>query len=343
MSDQIICKLDPIFETMGLLYVSYNPETIRKETLTSLSEVGFDGEQFYARHFKSYEKYVQAFLKNRVESSKNEFFFHEKDVNYFLILLSLLVENRSWVSKEVDMTDSQIRIRLMTICQNIFDQDKNQKKWEDLEEIIQYLEECELEPDAKWKVLRIMQNPLKCIRQLITIINANLIAYEKAVKEVARPLEGLLGQYEIMVVNHGDQRFYEMKNKIVEAAEVYPTLIFPVSQMLFEKSCYYGLLSDKVFKDGKIRQNAKELLQVRLKALSDSSKLGIIASLKISPKYNLEIAQQLGLTAATMSHHMNVLLNCGFVGVEKKEGKVYYHLERENLQGLITELEETLL
>ena len=343
MSDQIICNLDPIFETMGLLYVSYNPETIRKETLTSLSEVGFDGEQFYARHFKSYEKYVQAFNKNRVESSKNELFFREKDVNYFLILLSLLVENRSWVSKEVDMTDSQIRIRLMTICQNIFDQDKNQKKWEDLEEIIQYLEECELEPDAKWKVLRIMQNPLKCIRQLITIINANLIAYEKAVKEVARPLEGLLGQYEIMVVNHGDQRFYEMKNKIVEAAEVYPTLIFPVSQMLLEKSCYYGLLSDKVFKDGKIRQNSKELLQVRLKALSDSSKLGIIASLKISPKYNLEIAQQLGLTAATMSHHMNVLLNCGFVGVEKKEGKVYYHLERENLQGLITELEETLL
>ena len=343
MSEQIICKLDPIFETMGLLYVSYNPETIRKETLTSLSEVGFDGEQFYARHFKSYEKYVQAFCKNRVESSKNEIFFREKDANYFLILLSLLVENRSWLTKEVDMTDSQIRIRLMTICQNIFDQDKSQKKLEDLEEIIQYLEECELEPDAKWKMLRIMQNPLKCIRQLITIINANFIAYEKAVKEVARPLEGLLEQYEIMVVNHGDQRFYEMKKKIVEDAEVYPTLIFPVSQMLLEKSCYYGLLSDKVFKDGKIRQNSKELLQVRLKALSDSSKLGIIASLKISPKYNLEIAQQLGLTAATMSHHMNVLLNCGFVGVEKRDGRVYYHLERENLQELITELEETLL
>ena len=82
---------------------------------------------------------------------------------------------------------------------------------------------------------------------------------------------------------------------------------------------------------------------IKLKALSDGSKLGIIASLKVSPKYNLEIAQHLGLTAATMSHHMSVLLNCGLVGVEKREGKVYYHIEKENLQELINELKETLL
>jgi DNA-binding transcriptional ArsR family regulator len=80
-----------------------------------------------------------------------------------------------------------------------------------------------------------------------------------------------------------------------------------------------------------------------LKALSDSSKLEIISSLKISPKYNLEIAQQLGLTPATMSHHMSVLLSCGFVGVEKMDGKVYYHLVEENMISMLEELKQALL
>lgn len=343
MSDKVLCELDPVFETMGLLSVSYNLDAVKEETKKALSDLGFDGEQFYSQYFKIFDKYVQAFLKNKVESKEDELFFYEKDPNYFLILLLLIIENKSWLTSAVNLTDNQINSQISHICKAVFDNDANPKISDTLDSIIEFLEKSGLETNSKWKMLRIMRQPTKYITQLIDIINSNMDAYHKATDDVRKPLEKLLNQYNVSVNNCGDKKFYELKTEISQSSTVYPTLIFPVSQMLFEKSCYYGLLSEKVIKNGKARPNSKESLLLKLKALSDSSKLEIIASLKVSPKYNLEIAQQLELTAATMSHHMNVLLNCGFVGIEKKDGKVYYHLEKENLKDLIKELQETLL
>lgn len=343
MSDKVLCELDPVFETMGLLSVSYNLDAVKQETKKTLSDLGFDGEQFYSQHLKTFDKYVHAFLKNRVESEEDELFFAEKDSNYFLILLSLIIENKSWLTSVESLTDDRINAEIIHMCKAVFDNDTNTETPDTLDGIIQFLESSGLETNAKWKMLRIMRQPTKYITQLIKIINSNVAAYHKAADDVRKPLEKLLNQYNVSVNNYGDKEFYELKTKFSQSSAVYPSLIFPVSQMLSEKSCYYGLLSEKVIKSGKTRLNSKESLLIRLKALSDSSKLEIISSLKVSPKYNLEIAQQLGLTAATMSHHMNVLLNCGFVGIEKKDGKVYYHLEKENLKELIAELEETLL
>lgn len=343
MLDKTFSKMDPIFETMGLLFVSYNLEEIKKETKKTLSDLGFDGEKFYSQHLKTFDKYVQVFLKNRVECSENTFFFGENDSNYYLILLFLIIENRSWLTSLDCLSEDQVKSQIIHICKTVFEDETNTNSLDSLEDIIHYLDSCGLQSDAKWKMLRVMQSPKKYISNLIEIINSNVDAYRRAVSEVINPLEKLLNQYSVMEASNGDKKFYELKATMTQSSVVYPTLIFPVSQILFEKSCYYGLLSERVIKSGKIRQNSKDLLLIKLKALSDSSKLGIISSLKVSPKYNLEIAQQLGLTAATMSHHMNVLLNCGLVGVEKKDGKVYYHLEKENLQDLIKELEETLL
>jgi DNA-binding transcriptional ArsR family regulator len=305
--------------------------------------LGFDGEQFYSQHLKTFDQYVQAFLKNRVKSKEDALFFNEKDTNYYLILLSLIIENKNWLTSVDGLTDDLINSKILHICKAIFDDDINTENFDTLEDIIQYLESSGLEVNAKWKMLCIMQQPVKYITQFISIINSNMDAFHKAASSIGKPLEKLLNQYNVLVNNCGDKTFNELKTKLSETSTVYPTLIFPISQIMSEKNCYYGLLSEKVINDGKTRLHSKESLLLKLKALSDSSKLEIISSLKVSPKYNLEIAQQLGLTAATMSHHMSVLLNCGFVGIEKKDGKVYYHLEKENLKDLIEELEQALL
>ncbi len=343
MQDKTLNQMDPIFETLGLLLVSYNLEEVKNEMKKLLSDMGFDKEHFYSQNFKTYDKYVQIFLKNRVESKETSDFFNEKDSNYITILLSLIVENKNWFESQDLITEEEINSQIFYICKAVLEDETDMESPKSLDEIVSFLDNSALESEAKWKLLRIMQNPIKHIKQIIDIINSNMNSYHKAVKEIAGSLEKLLNQYNMMEIKSGDKRFYEVKKAFTESAIVYPSLAFPLSQMLFENSCYYGLLCEKIVKNGKIRNNSKELLLLKLKALSDNSKLGIIASLKVSPKYNLEIAQQLGLTAATMSHHMTALLNCNLVGIEKKDGKVYYHLEKENLQELIKELEETLL
>jgi DNA-binding transcriptional ArsR family regulator len=343
MSDKIYGELDPVFEMAGLLYVSYNFDEVKKEIQKSLSELGFNGEQFYSQNLKVFDQYVQSFQKSKVACQEDTFFFGEKDPNYFLLLLSLINENRSWLSCTDILNDQMINKQIVQTCQAIFDDTNTVGSVETLEDIINFLKDIEFEENAKWKLLCIMQQPQKYILQFIDVINVNLEAYQKAAGEINRPLVKLLGQYHTSINKQDDKTFYKIKNKLSESSIIFPTLIFPVSQMIFENRFYYGLLSDMVMKNGKTSLHSKEALLPKLKALSDSSKLEIITSLKISPKYNLEIAQKLGLTAATMSHHMNALLNCGFVGIEKKDGKVYYHLEEENLKDMIKELEQTLL
>ena len=343
MSDKIYSELDPVFETFGLLSISNHFDEVRQETKKALSDFGINGEQFYFQNLKVFDKYVQSFLKYRVSGQNDELFFEEKDINYSVILLYLVNEYKSSLTLADDVTDQLINTEIIRICEAVFDNIRKSGRVDTLEDIILFIENSGLEGTAKWKLMSIMKQPKKHVLQLIDTIHVNMEAFNKAVSAIRQPLSKLLDQYNASQKNQSDKMFFEMKNKLSQASNIYPTLIFPVSQIMFEESCYYGLLSQEVIKQGQGHLYSKESLLLKLKALSDSSKLEILISLKSSPKYNLEIAQQMGLTPATMSHHMSVLLNCGFVDVEKRDGKVYYHIKEENIKGMIEDMEQTLL
>lgn len=73
-----------------------------------------------------------------------------------------------------------------------------------------------------------------------------------------------------------------------------------------------------------------ELLPV-WKALGDQSKAEILLFVRDRPAYGSEIAKKFGLTTATVSHHMNRLLNLRLVQAELRDGKVYYQVRKERL------------
>lgn len=77
-------------------------------------------------------------------------------------------------------------------------------------------------------------------------------------------------------------------------------------------------------------RNTRKHLLSALKALGDGSKFEILQLLQISPRYNLEIAEELKLSAPTVSHHMSVLLENGLVDVEKKMGKFTIPFQKKN-------------
>lgn len=342
MPIRINYELDPVFESMGLLFLRSRVDETKKQTIAALSDFGFDGEQFYEQYLKIYDKYVQAFLKNGTLTTEDELFFGEKDLKYFLVLFSFITNNRSWLVSAEEATDETVREQLIRSCKTGLELDFWPGTVETLQDMISFLDQSGLEASAKWKLFHLLQQPKKHMLQLVHIVNANKEAYYKAVSEIAKPLAKLLDRFTVSANDLNSKSLHETLDKLLQASNVFPSLVFPLLQLFHDDICYYGLLSELVIQYGKDRQQSKEALLQKLKALSDSSKLEILISLKISPKYNLEIAQQLGLTPATMSHHMSVLLNCGLVGVEKKDGKVYYHLQKENIGNLIQELAQTI-
>lgn len=70
------------------------------------------------------------------------------------------------------------------------------------------------------------------------------------------------------------------------------------------------------------------------KVLGDKSKAEILLYIKDRPAYGSEIAKQFSLTTATVSHHMNKLLQLRLIQAELRDGRVYYQARKEVLQEL---------
>lgn len=70
------------------------------------------------------------------------------------------------------------------------------------------------------------------------------------------------------------------------------------------------------------------------KALGDKSKAEILLFIKDKPAYGSEIAKQFSLTTATVSHHMNKLVQLRLVQPDLRDGKVYYQVRKEALREL---------
>lgn len=80
-----------------------------------------------------------------------------------------------------------------------------------------------------------------------------------------------------------------------------------------------------------------------LKLLSDKSRFEIMRYIHSHNAYGNEIAEHLGLTTATVSHHMSALLEANLISLEQKNGKIYYHINKDTLSQYINLYEEKLL
>ncbi len=84
------------------------------------------------------------------------------------------------------------------------------------------------------------------------------------------------------------------------------------------------------------------LMQV-LKLLADKSKFEILSYIRDKKAYGSQLAKHLNLTTATISHHMNALLNARLVKVERVDTKVYYLSNKKALEEALDYSKRVLL
>ncbi len=80
-----------------------------------------------------------------------------------------------------------------------------------------------------------------------------------------------------------------------------------------------------------------------LRTMGDSRKFEILKLLCDGPKYGQQIASLLDLSTATVSHHMGLLLEAGFVEIKRESNRIYYALNRKKIRDFINELSASLL
>ena len=78
-------------------------------------------------------------------------------------------------------------------------------------------------------------------------------------------------------------------------------------------------------------------------ALADPSRLQIVRLLVERPRYGQELAAALGMSGATISHHMSALSRAGVLGVERRAHRTYFVLDADALRALLRQGETYLL
>lgn len=328
-------SLNQYFEIIGLLYSSMHPESLAKEFWDkAAAEHGINGDELYQKVGTIYKKYLTAFKKNMVRKNLDDFdfFFLDEFDDFILLLQAVCAEHTEWFEGDPGVPAENAVIlafanRLTADDADSFVSPPAANEW------IGLLQTTGFCPEVCWKLMLIMQSPKEKLKNLAAIINSNIPAYEKAVTAIQKPLNRLLEDFPT-----GEY----LGSALKEDAVLTPVMVFPTGELIdtnqISSNVYIGLFVNDVFKMMKKPQNFRGNLLPALKAMSDGSKFDILLSLMSSPKYNLELAEELNLTAATVSHHMNVLLTYQLVSVEKRDGRVYYTLSKDTIRNLISEL-----
>ncbi|MEW9093786.1 MAG: winged helix-turn-helix domain-containing protein [Clostridiaceae bacterium] len=343
MGIKIFDKLDPIYEIFGLIYMSHNYEGIIDAAIQELNNDGVNGELIIKKNFKIINKYIKTFNKYKIINENEVFFFDEDDGSIFMLIAFVLINNEDLIYSLDNITDDQFKSIILDVYNEMFEDEKTIDSISTLNNIMEFLKGLDLKENTKWNLMVILNDPKKYYKTLIKIIEDNRNAYNEAYKVIEKPLSKLLSNY----IKYVNSNKCEILNNIIKDNDneisVIPTLAFGASLVEFKNTYFMGVLYELISKECINCMGRKGELVLKLKALSDKSKLEIISLLKDGSKYSLEIAEALKLTPATVSYHMSSLVEFSMVVVEKKQGRVYYHLNKIGLKNFIDELNSTLL
>jgi DNA-binding transcriptional ArsR family regulator len=350
MDVTILDKLDPVFETIMLLNLGYEIDKLKETVVSQLNDLGGNGDSIFQKLFKEYEKYVCNFNKFRVKGEGEDFYFKDTSFEFYIYFVSPFFLNKDLIANIYQMNNDQVLELLYERSEEIFDiklpvESKNSyEEFKKINNMISFVNSMHLNESDKWKMFLVFQNPLDYYRHFADIIKDNNIAYEKAVLSVKPSIDKYMKAFSKSFSTEKLNSQLSIGMKIKDDIHmVIPSMALALGVLINTRECYYGLLVDKIYAEIGQKNNNQEYLIGCLKALSDNSKFEILMSLKVCPKYATELAEQLSLTTATVSHHMNTLLTYQLVILEKENGKIYYHINEPSINNFLEQLSLIIL
>ena len=332
-------KPDEIFETFRLLDYFWRHDNFNRRKFEQEFKdchLGSASKEILDRWYPIYENYLLTFHQGLSFQEGDSFFFEgdREQSEPLAEACGFLLLTRRHLLEDLEQRPEEEIYQMM--CEQLFELVP-----ENLEGVMELLQDKKYTPASCWKWLLLLKEPKAYLTRFIHLIQRHLPAQKKAWKAVAGLLKTQLKTFEV------HPKVYDSVPNFQEhVQESFPSLIIFNSYVIRGNSkvinCYAGLMANEIM-GRQMETPPKEELAGALKLMGDASKFEILHLLKDHPRYNIEIAEHLKVTAATASHHMNNLLSGDFVIADKREGKVFYSLKKEKIQEIITSLEQSLL
>lgn len=221
----------------------------------------------------------------------------------------------------------------------------------DHQALFRWIENRPLSDQTKYDLVRLYYDfdryydyTVQCFEAATQVMKDELGLFEALIKQQTDYLQQKLAQQGIEFIH--EKLHIKIEEK--EHYDIYPGIALPNGANFYmrEETAEYiisigvGLFPLLDFYSEKEKQGRD--FTSFLKALADPTKLNILLALRKGSLYASELAVALDLTGATISHHMNVLLNQGLVNLEKEGNRVYYNLRPDKIHEMLHELDSVL-
>ena len=257
--------------------------------------------------------------------------------------------------------------RFICTCSGTFDTDAPAQKGgsEGLWQVSQWLEQSPLLPEEKWKLFSGFTNFESHLEPLTRLMKKAEAVLEKT-KAQWEPLIDSFYKYwsrqcaqrdvigDIKSIFHIDLKSGEQPHPLCLSPLLITmnTLSFTVddewSHNGWEMYALGLIYSEDVYLDYQFHTPGDDELLLntavrQLKLLSDKSKLEILRSIREKPAYGAQLARQMNLTTATISYHLNALIQEQLVNLERDNHRIYYSINQKTIQELVDYLNKELL
>ena len=232
-----------------------------------------------------------------------------------------------------------------------------------LRDLLECLDRSDYTPEQRWQLQWVFTHPEEAweeieplVRTAMEVIDEKESLWRPMVEEFCSYFHKELANRSLEAYMMSELGFDVGKNPkgrvIMPFITASETMCFGEGNLQMEENgellpdvCYMGMVLKRVgldiFRNSPV-DNRKHLVSL-LKVLADESKLEILALLKERKRYGRELAKELNLTTATISHHMDMLTGCGLVTLNKEMNRIYYEIDENAIRKLLEQTWALLL
>jgi DNA-binding transcriptional ArsR family regulator len=209
------------------------------------------------------------------------------------------------------------------------------------EDFISFLDTASCDKAAKWEVLKIFHTQKESYNEVTAILKEVVDIIDTRFRKQIAELEQQYYEYwteiqekqDIIELLHNNLKLIWKANE--NGTILLPMIFQPISVTLSSSPeteqmdvLRFGILMDSRFIISREKIAAEDIVNFG-KLLCDKSKVDILELTANKPCYGKEIANELKLSTATISYHVNALMKMGLVKTELDSNRVYYSLNSE--------------
>ncbi|MBU9714364.1 ArsR/SmtB family transcription factor [Evansella tamaricis] len=225
--------------------------------------------------------------------------------------------------------------------------------FKDPNEVISFLKELNLPEQEKWKLSYLIFDGERTKTRLIKLIERFYYQYYQPMEKFSNSkqldhaglLEGELNQgndtyFRELLSQHGIE-WSKTKDIHFFVSYFFDTSILFADVHKNNMDITAFILGTNHYNVFNVGRGEKETLEA-IRIITDEKRFKVLQLLKVRPLYGYELAQELGVSNSTVSHHLSTLVKQHLVRSIRRENKVYFEVNRDEIQNILRQLEKML-